>query len=35
MTLIVNITHYQHDNDRTLQGIYCYACYLVGLLLYN
>jgi len=29
---IVNITH-QHDNDRTLQGIYCYACYLVELLI--
>ena len=29
---IVNITH-QHDNDRTLQSIYCYASYLVGLLL--
>jgi len=28
---IVNITH-QHDNNRTLQAIYCYACYLVGLL---
>jgi len=27
----VNITH-QHDNDRTLQAIYCYACYLEGLL---
>jgi len=26
---IVNITH-QHDNDRTLQAVYCYACYLVG-----
>jgi len=31
---IVNITHHQHDNNRTLQGIYCYACYLVGLLVY-
>jgi len=28
---IVNIAH-EHDNDRTLQTIYCYACYLVGLL---
>jgi len=28
---IVNITH-QHGNDRTFQAIYCYACYLVGLL---
>ena len=28
---IVNITH-QHNNDRTLQAVYCYACYLVGLL---
>jgi len=27
----VNIIH-QHDIDRTLQAIYCYACYLVGLL---
>ena len=27
----VNITN-QHNNDRTWQGIYCYACYLVGLL---
>jgi len=26
---IVNITH-QHDNDRNLQAIYCYACCLVG-----
>ena len=31
----VNITHHQPDNDRTSQGIYCYACYLVGLLVYN
>jgi len=30
-TLIVNITH-QHDKDRNLRAIYCYACYLVGLL---
>jgi len=22
----------QHDNDRTLQAIYCYPCSLVGLL---
>jgi len=29
---IVSITHHQHDNNRTLQGIYCY---LVGLLVYN
>jgi len=29
---IVNITH-QHDKDRTLQAIYCYACYLLGLLI--
>ena len=29
---IVNITQRQHDNKRTLKGIYCYACYLVGLL---
>ena len=28
---IVNVTH-QNDNDRNLQAIYCYACYLVGLL---
>jgi len=28
---IVNVTH-QHDSDRTLQGICCFACYLVGLL---
>jgi len=28
---IVNITH-QHDIDRTLQGIYCYACCLLGLM---
>jgi len=28
---IVNITH-QHDNDRTLLIIYCYACCFVGLL---
>jgi len=28
---ITNITH-QHDNDRTLQAINCYAWYLVGLL---
>ena len=27
---IVNITH-QHDNNKTLQGIYCYECYLLGL----
>jgi len=27
----VNITH-QHDNDRTLQAIYCYACCLMGIL---
>ena len=33
-TFIVNITHHQHDNDRTLQGIYCYACYLVGRLVW-
>jgi len=26
-----NITH-QHDNDRTLQAIYCYPHYLMGLL---
>jgi len=34
---IVNITHHQHDNNRTLQGIYCncYACYSVGLLVYK
>jgi len=32
---IANITHHQQDNDRTLQGIYCYAWYLVGLLIYN
>ena len=24
---IVNVTH-QHDNDRNLRAIYCYACYL-------
>jgi len=29
---IVNITHHQCDNDRTLQAIYSYACYVVGLL---
>ena len=29
------ISHHQQDNDRTLQGIYCNACYLVGLLVYN
>jgi len=23
---------YQYDNDRTLKAIYCYACYIVGLL---
>jgi len=28
---IVHITHHQQDNHRTLQGIYFYACYLVGL----
>jgi len=28
---IVNITH-RYDNDGNLQGIYCYARYLVGLL---
>jgi len=28
---IVNTIH-QHDNNKTLQAIYCYACYLVGLL---
>ena len=35
--LILNITHHKHDNNRTLQGVYCncYACYLVGLLVYN
>jgi len=27
--IIVNITH-QRDNDRTLQSIYCCACYIVG-----
>jgi len=32
---IANITNHQQDNDRTLQGIYCYACYLMGLLVYN
>jgi len=32
---IVNITHHQHDNDKTLQGITCYACSLVGILVYN
>jgi len=32
---IANITYYQQDNDRTLQGIYCYAYYLMGLLVYN
>jgi len=26
---IVNITH-EHDNDRNLQAVYCYACYVVG-----
>jgi len=30
-TFVVTITH-QHDNDRTLQDIYCHASYLVGLL---
>jgi len=29
---IVNITHHQHDNDRNLQVIDSYACYLVWLL---
>jgi len=29
-TFVVNITH-EHDNDRTLQAIYCYASYFVGL----
>jgi len=29
---IVNITNYQHDYDRTLEAIYCYACYLVEFL---
>jgi len=29
---IANITHHQHHNNRTLQGIYFY---LVGLLVYN
>jgi len=28
-TFVVNIRH-QHDNDRTLQAIYCNACHLVG-----
>jgi len=28
---IENITH-QHDNDRTLKAVCCYACYLVRLL---
>ena len=32
---IVNITHHQHSNDRTLQGIHCYVCYLVWLLICN
>ena len=31
---IANITHRQ-DNDRTLQGICSYACYLMRLLVYN
>jgi len=31
----VNVTHHQHDNNRTLQGIHCYACYLVGFLVCN
>ena len=35
LRFIVNITHHQHDNNKTLQGIYCYACYLVRLLIYN
>ena len=30
-TFIANVTH-QHDNNKSLPGIYCYACYLVGLL---
>ena len=30
-TFIVNVTQ-QHDNNRSLPAIYCYACYLVGLL---
>jgi len=29
-SFIANITHHQHDNNRTLQGFYCYACYLVS-----
>ena len=32
---IVNITHHHHDNDRTLQRIYCYVCDLVGVLVYT
>jgi len=32
---IVNITHHQYNNNRILQGIYCYACYLMGHLVYN
>jgi len=31
LKFIVNITH-QHDNDKTLQAIICYAHYLMGLL---
>ena len=29
-SFIVNITHHRYDNNRTLQGIYCYACYWVS-----
>ena len=32
---IVNIRHHQHDSDKTSQCIYCYACCLVGCLVYN
>ena len=31
-TFIVNVTPHQHENNRSLPAIYCYACYLVELL---